>query len=322
VKIPTNNVLAYKENENKIRCELLNNSVSTGDSCFLHLNVHFEPFEDDTVSREQSLLNTRTIECPIRAPNFPQYKYTIIWSQFLQDKKIDLFYGNYTLTSYFFVVDKPIDGSIYSCSLFFNKSILLSSNITIKTEPKRSASQLSLEFNGLHSLWSFTIVIPVAGILAALKRRSNRRSRVRRQANDIQVSDSRTLENINLQDLNFVDCMPIPTASQPPVYEEICETEIKTLASLQKPYLLEQCDSSSQHSIIYQTPVITMSGMASLLDCETTLTPIGSPGTLMRIRDRILQLRDQVDDEEGRSMLYTAASKITKKTPNDYPSFV
>jgi hypothetical protein len=131
LKIPSNNYGAYMFNALKVTCTV------NGLSCFVQLQVEFAPFVDWTVPRVQSLErgSSGTIECPIRAPNFPPYQYQLLWtSKNSNGVKNEHFTRNFTLTSFFFPIAKAtIDyhDSVFTCTLLRNNSVRLNSSVRV-----------------------------------------------------------------------------------------------------------------------------------------------------------------------------------------------
>jgi hypothetical protein len=337
--VPADNLLAFKENERKIQCEIFVNNNKTEHACYLHLNVQFKPFVDKTVSRFQILDRSRVIQCPIRAPNFPAYKYLILWSKFVNNKRIPYWFGNFTLTSASLQIEQTLETEFYSCALFENNLLLFEINITSQFERKANAElQIKVEHSSLNGLWSITVLIPVAGLFAALKLRENRRTRRGRASSRPRAVSSMPLLTISEQtrlrassslplltipeqeELRFIDCMPVPTFSQPPVYEDICETN---LCSHDFPERFGHCSSRSPTpNSMYRIPVMCMTSMASMCPNETVVAPLGSPSSLARLQERILMLRDQVSDEDEKAKLFATAAKTAARKQPDYPSFI
>ena len=71
---PLDNQMASKANGKKMKCLYKNRT------CHIRFSVRFKPYiEPDfkTLTFEEN--QEATIECPIRAPNFPPYEYVIAW---------------------------------------------------------------------------------------------------------------------------------------------------------------------------------------------------------------------------------------------------
>ena len=75
-RVPIENESASRENGKKISCKRKNLT------CNIQLNVRFDPFFDNSVPKNLTFDENvdATIECPIRAPNFPPYDYMILWT--------------------------------------------------------------------------------------------------------------------------------------------------------------------------------------------------------------------------------------------------
>jgi hypothetical protein len=163
VQIPSNHRLAFNENKN-VQCLVLENNKTTEHVCYFHLNVGFEPFLDNTIPTYQTLDHTSLIECPIRAPNFLPYNFSVLWSKYVNNHREILFSDIMTLTEFSHYVHDPAEHDVYCCSLLKNNSVLIESNITIHINKNTKQNE-----EDLNSLWSLVVLLPVAILLGLLK---------------------------------------------------------------------------------------------------------------------------------------------------------
>ena len=135
---PTNDLDAFRQNGRKIKCQ------HEKHVCYMQLNVLFNPFIDTSVASNQ-ILNINqvgVVECPIRAPNFPPYRYVLVWNG--PDERASLI-QNYTLTSYFFYINRvslSIHNKTFKCSLFQNQKLLFEAKVKIFVDHTQDYSSL------------------------------------------------------------------------------------------------------------------------------------------------------------------------------------
>lgn len=345
VFMPEDNIRAYRKNDNLITCRAIYENSTADHSCFAHLNVKFEPFVDNTVKLNQVVCaNKREIECPIRAPNFPPYEYHIFWIRFNRKGRVVLFAANYTLTSYFYPIEKVVEGDIYSCSLSQNNSILMSVNITVKREAPMAAY---VEYN-LVSLWSL-LVLPLLVGLTALKYRSAILARLIHTNSQLPAQPIIHEPRLNCPLLSYSstgeriysnytshDIIEYPLVSPRP--ESLNSTINQPVPSI-VPH--KDIFPTLSRTSSYLAPIVCMAGMASMvLNGKTTVpgSPIcgkrlhdkiinlnehaeAKPNCGPRLHDRIMQLSYHVEEQADRDKLRETAGRAAGKK-NRLPSFV
>jgi hypothetical protein len=133
---PSNDLDAYKQNGRKIKCQV------EQEVCYMQLNVQFEPFIDSNVALIQTLNENAAgvVECPIRAPSFPPYKYVLVW--YGPDERASLI-QNYTLTSYYYNLERAVShNKTYKCVLYKRDELMLESSVVVLlNKPERKSSQ-------------------------------------------------------------------------------------------------------------------------------------------------------------------------------------
>jgi hypothetical protein len=123
--IPRDNYEAYLMNELNIVC------TTTESLIYMQLNIDFVPFIDTRVARVHRTM--QPIECPIRAPNFPPYKYQIAWiSKQVNAPRHYHNPQNFTLTSHLFDIPSThMNGTVYTCNLIESGTVKLAANVTM-----------------------------------------------------------------------------------------------------------------------------------------------------------------------------------------------
>lgn len=184
ITVPAWNYDAYKLNELKVVC-----TASSGVSCFIQLQVDFSPFVDLGVKAVQTVNEgeSGSIECPIRAPNFPPYKYQLMWSSNRDDGRDRRVYfaQNYTLTSYSYSLARAkarMDKTIYTCSLINRATIVMSANVTLHVEVPRATFAVDHVVMSLSTSWLLVAILFGLGLTICIRHRhqkKQKRARIR-----------------------------------------------------------------------------------------------------------------------------------------------
>lgn len=329
VHIPADNYKAYTENEKKVRCDIFYGNASLGHSCFVQINVHFQPFVDTRVPTTQLFHKNalHSLECPIRAPNFPPYEYEIFWYVLKKGVASVLYSSNFTFTSYFLHGLELVDRAVYTCFLVNKtKNIVASANITASLSDTSKANLPS--FYDLSFLWALTALVPLAGLLGVLKKRRNLQRHFRTVSTCVKHP-----EPSNALDIIEFPLIPLKTPSlavlQPdsdPVFDRV--DIVPLMASSPPPSwnqikVAEYVDvEPERRSCIYQTPIMCMSSMASMVATDETVAHIGSPCALQRLHERIVQFSGHVQDVNERERLYLTAERVAGRAQPRFPSYL
>lgn len=212
---------------------------------------------------------------------------------------------------------------MYTCSLFRNHRIIQESNVSIILPSVAKNSQINVQLN---FLWSITILVPVAGIALVFVTH-------RTTTNQLNVSDEDDSQSpVVVSQPEIVDSRPSALNSPPPVYpfknetRATCEhdcTDFKCACdvNLSAHHLdwSESCMNPSPGSGLYQVPIVCMAGMGNMVLNKAT---IGSPATLARLEDRLLQLREHVNDPAERERLFHTSIRLSNRSQHDHPTFL
>lgn len=159
--------------------------------CNNHLNINFNPYISQIVNRTQFIRENElsSLECPIKAPNFQPYKYSINWYYHSFDQINATWSFMYSKTfdksGEFYIISNAkvdVDNGVYKCELIeiVSGTSVLSEVITVKFSelfPKNKATDIfATQFTELIINAAIVLVLIVIIIVLAIKCRLNKKT--------------------------------------------------------------------------------------------------------------------------------------------------